>query len=512
MKTENTTNNGYVLIAMCLCLFTLAFNSTAIMNASVAMRNELNLSTTTLSWLINAYLLTTAACVIIAGQCSAKYGRRAMFYGGASLFLLASVIIAMAHTFNILLVGRILQGLGAAFITPGALMALKTNSPSHHNTRAISLWVAAVSLGFALSPTLGGIITDALGWRYLFWINIPLFILAMCAVFINDKSALQPTKKNAHLDVLGVVLLIAGILPFTLGLIGSNQWGWDSYATIALLIAGPLILLVFWQVETHILHPLVHFEDFKKHVYVAGNLAIGSAIFTIMTVLYFVNIYLQTPVLLHFSALKAGIYMLPFSGSLFISATLLATKLSYHIGFRRAICLSLACMSISFAVLSHTNIHTSYAQIFPCLLMLGIGTGIVFAASPRLGISALPDKKVGEASGVISTINYLAGVAAIAVGTVLFHHFGIKTAHTIVSTYYFSNIQTQEVNKILLGDNSALSVLLQSAPAVKSQLIMQALQSGGLASFTSVMIMGAVVTLLSTIICFKLIPRAHGTN
>lgn len=510
MSSETSGHKWFILIAMCLSIFTIAFNSTAIMNATVAIRNELDLTTTTLSWVINAYLLTTASCIIIGGQFSDLYGRRKMFYLGAVIFLIASLLIATGQNFEALLLGRILQGLGAAFITPGSLAVVKTTFSKEENAYAIGMWSAAIGLGFALGPTMSGVITDFIDWRYIFWINIPILATAIIIIMIKDKSKHIANKKNAHLDILGLFLLVAGILPFTLGLIEGNNWGWNSYATIALLIAGPIILILFWQVETHIKHPLVHFEDFEKKIYVAGNIAMGTTVFVIMTVLYFINLYMQTPVLLNFTALKAGIYMLPFSGGMFITSSFVSSKLTDRFGFRLPISASFFAMSFAFACMSLININTEYWELGIGLLVIGAGTGIAFSSAPSLGMSALPDEKAGEASGVITTVNYICGVAAISIGTILFHHYGIKAATRIISTFYFSNIQTHQVHEILLGDNSALGVLLASAPAVKSKLIIEALQSGGLASLCSVMVMGSLATLICAVTCFQLIPKTHG--
>ena len=208
MNTKVPSEKWFILIAMCLSIFTVAFNSTAIMNATVAIRNELNLTTTSLSWVINAYLLTTASCIIIGGQFSDRYGRRNMFFLGTATFIIASFMIATGNNFETLLLGRILQGFAAAFITPGTLALVKTSFAEHDDTFAISMWSAAVGLGFAVGPTVSGILTDYIDWRYIFWINIPILIAASYIIATKDKSPqVNTAKKNAHLDMLGLVLL-----------------------------------------------------------------------------------------------------------------------------------------------------------------------------------------------------------------------------------------------------------------------------------------------------------------
>lgn len=418
-----------VLTAMCLGIFTAAFNTTAVMNAIIAMKIALHFTPLSLQWVINGYLLACASFIIIGGQMSDMFGRRRLFIIGASLFVISSLIIAISFNPTMVLMGRAFQGLGVAILLPGSLALIKAGFPENLLPFGVGAWAASAGLGFAFGPIISGVLTTYFNWRGIFWLNIPLmlFAITICRLFTRPS---QGVKENASVDLIGLFLLTCGLIPFTLGLVEGNCWGWTSPATLGLLLGGVVILFIFWIVERKIESPLVHFHHFQERIFVGGNVGIGFSSFILLGNLYFFNLFVQNPVLFHYSAIQAGMALLPMSLAMF-ATSFAAPFITGHFGFRLPMVIGFIFLAIACWLLQHLTLSSTYANIGFPLILFGMGMGICFSSSPALGMSALPKEKAGEGAGVINTINYYSGVLCITLGTAIQNFSDKTTDHSI---------------------------------------------------------------------------------
>ena len=489
---NNPSRVWIVLVAICFAIFTVSFNTTAVANALIAIGHELHLTPTALQWVVNAYLLACASFIIIGGQLGDMFGRRKMLLWGILCFIFSSLLIATSNTPTLMIIGRGLQGLSAAIITPGTLAVVKIAFPGNKERYAIGGWTATIGLGFAFGPIIGGLLTSYWSWRDIFWVNIPLMLIAFVLIFLFTRKS-RGAKESAKLDLLGLILLISGLFPLTLGLIEGNIWGWSSFLTLFLLIGGIIVLIAFWIAEHLVNSPLVHFSHFQKRAFIAGNVGIAASIFSLMGVLFFFNIFIQNPILLHYSPVQASVALLPMSIALFIMS-LITGSITKKFGYRLPMVIALLIAALGLWMLHNITIDSTYRDLWFPLLLFGFGVGISFPCSPALGMASLPLEKAGEGSGIINTINYYSGVLCIAIGTLV-------SIYSKQASFKAALASAHTVGKPIdqLGATTLAGHSLPPVTQLPQAVILQATQQATLHSFTTVMLMCAIVAILGAI-------------
>lgn len=497
----NPLRKWLVLTAVCLAVFTITVNTTAVMNALLAMSNELHLTPIALQWIVNAYMLACASFIVVGGQLGDLFGRRNMFFVGAGFFIISSLIIALGHHPTTLIVGRALQGLSAAIVVPMTLAITKFAFLNEKESFAIALWTGAVGLGFAFCPVISGIFSTYLSWRYIFWANIPLMFIAIIMARLFARKS-RGAREDIRLDLWGLAFLAFGLITLTLGLVEGNVWGWSSLKTLILLIAGVFLLLVFWFLEHHVRSPLVHFSHFRKRLFIAGNIGIAASLFTMMGMLYFFNTFIQNPFLLHYSALRAGIAILPISVSIFL-LSLVASTITKHWGYRLPMALGLVLIAIGTFILHNVTIYTTYYALWFPLLLTGLGLGLVFPNSPSLGMQALPKEKLGEGAGIINTINYYSGILCVAIGTLISILLGREKFYQSIAPTELPSITLSQIDRAVFGHQGNLQQILSSLSDSTQNQLIHAIQLSTVKSFTAVMLMCFTMTIIGLIgICF----------
>lgn len=506
--SDFSLNDCLLLTILCAAVFYANFNMTAVTNALSAIEAQLNLSNTASQWAINIYLLSAASLIIIGGQLGDMFGRRVLFLIGILSFWLAASVIALATSAELFLVGRCLQGIGAALVTPGALAIVKVHIPEHRHNTAISAITAAMGLGYALGPSVGGFLSLNYGWQSIFWGMLPLLSLVVLLTIWKVKPVYKASL-NQHqqkLDLLGLLLFVCGMVPFVLGLIEGNTWGWSNIYTLILLLGGTFILVLFWMVETKVRSPLIDFSHFEKKLFALSILGVGNVVFSLLTILYFFNLYMQNSLLLNFTAFEAGVAMLPMSVGMFV-ASLYTSKLIERLGLRHIALLSSCCMAVGFALLSFVNIKTTYHSLWLPLLLCGSGFGLAMSAFLNLGMGALPTEKAGEASGILSMINFLASIFSISIGNILFSHAGRHEAYKILKAASVSPIQPSLLSEALFSQKHVLVQLLQNLDPSHQKLIITTLQYSALSSLHSVIVLNLSVIIAVILLTHFLLKK-----
>ncbi len=486
-----------VLAAMCFAVFTVAFNTTAVMNALIVINDELKFTPASLQWVVNAYLLTCASFIIIAGQLADMLGRRRLFFVGTTLFIIASIGIALSHNATLLIVFRAMQGLSAAIVTPCSLAVIKVGFPEKLQSTAIGIWTGTIGLGFAFGPIISGLFTSYLTWRAIFWTNIPIMLIAIIIARLFARRT-RGARENIRLDLWGLFLLLFGLVPLTLALVEGNTWGWSSLATLTLLIGGGFILALFWFIERYIQSPLVHFHHFRERIFVAGNIGIAASIFTLMGILYFFNAFIQNPLLMHLSPMRAGLAILPTSLSMFV-LSVISAKITTRFGFRFPMAIGLIFIAIAALWLRRLTLESTYASMWFPLMLWGVGMGVSFSSSPALGMSALSKEKAGEGSGIINTINYYSGVLCICLGTLISITIGREHFYQALLSVRLPNVDLSKIDNAMFGHQGSLQLLIQQAPSDAQQPLLHAVQLATLHSFTAVMTLCFLVAVVGTV-------------
>src|SRR5215813_3094820 len=301
--------SGFASVLWSSCLATLAVgaNSTAIMAALPTMQTELSLSSAGVQWAVNAYLVTSAACIVLGGQAADRFGARLASLVGLALFGVASCVIAIADTQGTLLAGRTLQGFAAAIAVPCTLAAVDSSAAPERRAAAIGAWTGFLMFGFSIGPLLGGALTHITGWRVIFWFNALLMLVAiagMASVGLATARAVGAQGRRA--DWIGFILLATFMVALVFGLHAVPHAGASPLPVIGLfgLAAAAFVLLL--SVEARAKAPLVDLGFFARRGFVMG-VAIGSlAMFSIMSLLLYFNLYAQSRDGLGFTALQAG--------------------------------------------------------------------------------------------------------------------------------------------------------------------------------------------------------------
>src|SRR4029453_12427394 len=336
-RTEGTRSaTSGVLWASCLAMLGVGANSTAIMAALPAVRAELSLSGNGVQWAVNAYLVVSAAAIVLGGQTTDRFGARSTSMAGLALFALASCIIALAGSPAALFAGRALQGLAAALAVPSTLAAVDASAPAERRAAATGAWTGFLMLGFSIGPLLGGALTHFTGWRVIFWFNVALMLTAIAGLACAGSAAARAHgSESRRADWLGFVVLTTLMVSLVFALHALPR------ATAApLSVAGPFALaaaafFLLLRVESRAKATLVDLSFFARRSFVMG-LAIGSlSMFSIMTLLLYFNLYAQSRQGLDLTALEAGAALLPLSAAL-LALALSASAVAARLGLRHA--------------------------------------------------------------------------------------------------------------------------------------------------------------------------------
>ena len=422
-----------VLWSSCLAMLAVGANSTAIMAALPTMRNELSLSPAGLQWAVNAYLVASAACIVLGGRAADRFGGRLASLAGLALFALASCIIATAATQHALLAGRSLQGLAAAFAVPSTLAAVDTSAAPERRGAAIGAWTGFLMLGFSIGPLLGGALTHVTSWRVIFWLNV----LLMLAAFAGLASARAVTARaertqGRRADWIGFVLLATFMVSLVYGLQAVPQARAAPLAVIAPLALAAAAFVLLLIVESRAEAPLLDLSFFRRRGFVLG-VAIGSlSMFSIMSLLLYFNLYAQSRDGLGLTALEAGALLVPLSVAL-LALALSASAVAARVGLRNAMTGGMALIVIAAAVIAAAVALGDIVLLVVGLLAMGAALALPYASAPRLALSVLSPGQAGQGSGVVNASTFLGGSAGVALGAIAFASGGFIAVLTMIA-------------------------------------------------------------------------------
>ncbi|MFC7220077.1 MFS transporter [Streptomyces polyrhachis] len=385
----------------------------SVMNVALPqIRADLGMSTTGLQWVLNAYTLTFAGLQLLGGRAGDLFGRKRVFLLGLAVFVLASLAGGLAQQPWQLVAARAVQGLGAAVLSPATLTLLTAAVPEGPaRSRAIGTWVAVGAGGGAAGSLVGGLLTEALSWRWVLLINVPVgaLVLLAAALWVRESRG-----ERRRLDVPGAVLATGGLAALAYGVVQTEAVGWGSYQALAPIGGGLALLAVFCLVESRTAAPLVPLALFRLRPLATANAAmfgIGAATFSSW---YFFTLYMQN--VLHYSPIRAGLVFLPMS-LIIVAGSKLAPRLMLRLGAKRtalAGCALTFCGYLwqSFALTE----HGSYAATLlgPGLLMM-FGAGVLTTPLVNAATSGVPAAEAGLVSGISNTSRMMGGSLGLSV-------------------------------------------------------------------------------------------------
>ena len=407
-------NLNAVLAVVAVAQFMVILDATVVNVALPTIQRHLGFSEQSLSWVLNAYTLMFGGFLLLGGRAADRLGRRRLFVAGITLFSGASLICGLAQSEGMLLVARGAQGLGGAMVSPAALSIILTSfAEGPDRNRALAVWGAIAGAGGAIGLLLGGVMVEALTWRWVFFINVPIgATLLALAPRIVPESRSESVARGGY-DAEGAVAITLGTIALVFTLIKADSWGWTSGRTLAGFAVAAVLIVAFVVIERRHENPLVPLGIFKNRGLAASDAAMLVLAAALFGMFFFCTLYLQQ--VLGYSALKTGVVYLPFSVML-IGGSAAASRLVDRFTPKPVLLTGLFISTLGFVILTRVSGHGDYAShVLPALIVLGIGLGLSFVPITISATNGVPASESGLASGLLNTTQQVGGSLGLAI-------------------------------------------------------------------------------------------------
>ena len=407
----------WTLIAVCAASFMLMIDVTVVQVALPAIQHHLRASFTDLQWVIDAYALTLAAFIMASGSLADRFGRKRVFLAGVGVFTLASLLCAAADSAPALIAARALQGFGGAAMFATGLALIGQEFTGAERAKAIAAWGATLGIAVAAGPLAGGGLTDALGWRSIFFVNAPVGILTAGVAAARMVNIADPDA--SRLDWAGLTTFSGSLFLLILALLRGNDAGWGSPLIVSLLLASGLLMAAFVVAERHNPRPMFDLSLFRKPAFAGvsvATFAIGAGMFAMFPYLTF---YLQDN--LGYSPLAGGLCLLPATILCFI-VPLVTRSAVGKLPPRIVLSAGLATTALGLAVMRGLTDNSTWTALIPGLLLTGIGIGLANPAIATIALGVAPPQRTGMASGISNTFRIAGLAAGVAVLGAIFEH------------------------------------------------------------------------------------------
>jgi EmrB/QacA subfamily drug resistance transporter len=402
------------LYVLCFGDLMIVLDSTIVNVALPSIRADLGFSQASLAWVVNAYLLTFGGFLLLGGRLGDLFGHRRLFLGGLGVFTLASLACGLAGSQEFLIAARAVQGLGGAVVSVVALSLIMIlfTEPAER-AKAMGIVGFVLSGGGTAGVLLGGVLTDALSWNWIFLVNIPVgvAVAALCLVLLpNDRR----TGAGARLDIAGAVTVTASLMLAVYAIVNGNETGWSSAQTIGLLAAAATLLVVFLGIEARVSQPLMPLGLFRlRNVSTANVIAVLMA--GAMFGLFFLSaLYLQ--LVLGYSPLEVGLGFLPATIVWGLSSIALSDRLVMRFGIKLPVIAGLLVFVLALVLFARAPADGNFAlDVLPAMLLFGLGGGITFNPLLLAAMGDVAPTEAGLASGIVNTAFMMGGALGLAV-------------------------------------------------------------------------------------------------
>ncbi|MDT0548412.1 MULTISPECIES: MFS transporter [Streptomyces] len=399
-----------MLALLCLAQFMLILDVTVVNVALPDMAADLHLGRETLTWVVTAYTLCFGGLMLLGGRLADALGAHRTVLAGLAVFTAASLLTGVATDATTLLAGRICQGVGAALLSPSALSIVTTTFLGEERNKALGVWAAIGGTGSAFGVLLGGVLTDGPGWQWVFYLNVPVGVLALATLpALLPRRAPQPVR----LDVPGAVLVTAGTASLIYGLVKAGDAGWGDVTAVLPLLAALVLYAVFVVVERAARSPLMDPRMFTRRPVVAGAFLMLVATALLIAFFFLGSVYLQG--IRGLDALKTGLVFLPVAVATGLGAHL-GSRFVGRIGSRPTAVAGMAVAAAGTVPLAWLPADGSvYARLLPGLAVASLGIGAVFVTATTTALAMVAHEEAGLASGVVNTFHEVGGSVGVAV-------------------------------------------------------------------------------------------------
>ena len=392
-----TPRRGLILLAASLGAFAVFLDNNVVNVAIPTIQHALRLSQSGIEWIVSAYVLFFAGLLLAGGRLADALGRRRLFVLGTAVFTAASALAGFSHSAAILIVARSLQGIGAALLTPTTLSIITHAFPEKkEQARAVGIWGAVSALALAVGPVLGGTLTQHLSWSWIFFINLPIGLVAI-ALALYALPHHESLVRRA-LDGPGIAASSVTLFALTYALIQGTRQGWTSNVILgafALAAAGAVAFV--WR-ERLAIDPMVDLTIFKDRVFVVGSAVLASWAFGLFGIYFFTAIYLQD--VLGFSPTTAGTAFVPMALLMAVGATI-AGAISHRVRPNRMVAFAMVTMGLGIGATTLVGAHSSFLGLMPAFALIGVGGGFTVPLSAMV-INTMAPEKASVATAIFS--------------------------------------------------------------------------------------------------------------
>ena len=489
-----------VLLTMCFALAMAMLDNTVVNVALPNISRELNAGVDELQWIVDGYVLVFASLLLTGGIAGDRYGRKNMFLTGLTIFTASSLLCGLSQSTGQLIGARALQGAGAALLMPGTLSIITVTFPPHERAKAIGLWAGMSALALALGPTVGGLMVDHLGWESVFFLNLPIGVIA----FFTARRTVRESRSEVtrELDIPGLVLGGGALLAVTYGLIEANAMGWTQPLIVMSLAAAVVLLGLFLVWELRNPHAMMPLRFFRVPAFSAGNTVAFAVSLGMFATFFFLSLYMQ--LIRGYSAFEAGVRFLPMTVMIILTAPNAGHYASKH-GSRIPMTYGLILAGGGLLALSRLGVSTSYWLMLPVFMAMGHGMGATMTPMTAAVMNAVGHERAGLGSAMTNTSREVGGV------------FGIALLGTILTTRLASVFEPALSG---LGLHPAREAAIATAagtgrldPAVLDGLtpaqagaVAQAFREAFLSGFRLSLVVGGAALLLAAVVANRFIP------
>ncbi len=492
----------WTLIVVCVATFMLLLDITIVNVALPSIQTALHSNFQDLQWVVDAYSLTLAALLLTAGSLADLLGRRLVFTVGLAIFTGASLICGLSTTPLMLNLARGVQGIGGAAMLATSLALIAQEFQGRERGTAYGIWGATVSAAAAIGPMIGGLLTQGLGWEYIFFINLPIGVAAIFLSITQLRDTRDPDATGV--DWAGLVTFSSGLFLLVLALIRGNDAGWGSTQIVVELVAAGVLLLLFVVVEVRQKRPMLDITLFRKPTFsgaVIAAFAVSASLFAsfLYLTLYFQNVLGYTPV-------QTGLRFLPLTVVAFFIAPL-AGRLSGRFPARALMGTGLALVAVALLLMHGITVGSTWTELLAGFVVAGVGLGILNPILAQTAVGVVPPARSGMASGINNTgrqVGVATGIAAL--GALFQHQVQSKAGELVAGT---------PAAQFVAGHGAAVAQQLASGggapgstpPAIRQQLVSVG-QQAFISGFNEILIVGAIIAGVGALLAFLLVRQS----
>ncbi len=439
-------NKWWTLLAVCLGTFMLLLDITIVNVALPDIQHALSSTFADLQWIVDAYALTLAAFLLTAGSLADMYGRRLLYLIGLTVFTCASALCGFATSTLMLQLSRGLQGIGGAIMFAVSLALLADAFRGRERGVAFGIWGAITGLAVAIGPLLGGVLTSGISWRWIFFVNAPIGVIAVIITFLRVSESREPRASRP--DWAGFVLFTLALASLIYALIESNQKSFTNGLVLGCFAAAAVLLAAFLLVELRVGHPMFDLALFRLPTFSGGLVAAFALSASIFAMLLYLVLYVQD--ILGYSALATGVRFMFLSGAILLAATI-AGRLSSKVPVRFLIGPGLLLVGVSLLLMRGLDATSSWTHLIPGMIVGGVGVGLVNPPLASTAVGVVTPDRAGMASGINST----------------FRQVGIATGIALLGTLFSSAVRSDVLTSVsavpgLSGRAGQVSAAIQS--------------------------------------------------